>query len=397
MKPSKPDFRNLERQYRSALLDDVLPFWEKNSLDTRDGGYFSCLARDGSVYDTDKYIWPQCRQVWLFSMLCNRLERREKWLGIAAHGIRFLRAHGTDEGGNWYFALARDGTPLVQPYNIFSDCFAAMAFSQYARASGDQEAAGIALKTYRNILVRTENPKGKYSKIVPGSRPLRPFAIPMILLNLTPEMEWLLTPEEVRAAIDRCVRDMTGSFLDRSRGIFFEHVAPDGSHVDCFEGRVINPGHGIEGTWFLMDAARRTADRELIGMAVDTLLSSLRFGWDAEYGGIYAFRDADGKPPQQLEWDQKFWWVHMEALVALAMGYRLTRREECLEWLVRVHDYTWEHFPDPEYGEWFGYLDRRGEVLIPLKGGKWKGCFHIPRGLFLCAEVFGQIADSLAV
>ena len=394
MKPALPDFRMLERQYRTALLDDVLPFWERNSLDTRDGGFFSCLARDGSVYDTDKFIWPQCRQVWLYSMLCNRMERREKWLEVAAHGVRFLRAHGMDPEGNWYFALMRDGTPSVQPYNIFSDCFAAMAFSQYARASGDEEAAAVALKTYRNILTRRENPKGKYSKVVAGSRPLRAFAIPMILLNLTPEMEWLLTAEEVRAAIDLCVSDMTGLFLDRTRGVFFEFVAPGGLHVDCFEGRVINPGHGIEGTWFLMDAALRTGDRELVGIAVETLLSTLRFGWDEEYGGIFAFRDAEGKPPQQLEWDQKFWWVHMEALVALAMAYRLTRRADCLEWLTRVHEYTWKHFPDPEYGEWFGYLDRRGEVLIPLKGGKWKGCFHIPRGLFLCAELFGRIADG---
>jgi N-acylglucosamine 2-epimerase len=391
-----PDFRNLAQQYTTALRDDVLPFWEKHSLDRRDGGFFSCLARDGSVYDTDKFIWPQCRQVWLYSMLCNRLERREEWLAIAAHGIRFLRTRGMDKEGNWYFALRRDGTPLVQPYNIFSDCFAAMAFSQYARASGEEEAAQIALKTYRGILARRENPKGKYSKMFPGARPLRPFAIPMILLNLAPEMEWLLTPEEVRATIDGCVDDLTGLFLDRARGIFFEHVAPDGSHVDCFEGRLINPGHGIEGTWFLMDAARRRGDRDLIVSAVDTLLSTLRFGWDEEHGGIYAFRDAEDKPLQQLEWDQKFWWVHMEALVALAMGYRLTRREECLQWLTRVHEYTWARFPDPDYGEWFGYLNRRGEVLIPLKGGKWKGCFHIPRGLFLCAELFGQIADGTA-
>jgi len=260
MKPPPPDFRKLELQYRTALLDDVLPFWEEHSLDTREGGFFSCLARDGSVYDTDKFIWPQCRQVWLYSMLCNRLERRQNWLGVAAHGARFLRAHGMDGGGNWYFALRRDGIPLVQPCNIFSDCFAAMAFSQYARASGDEEAADIALKTYRNILARSGNPKGTYSKVVPGSRPLRPFAIPMILLNLTPEMEWLLSPDEARAAVDGCVRDMTGLFLDRARGIFHEFVAPDGSHVDCFEGRVINPGHGIEATWFLMDAARRTGN-----------------------------------------------------------------------------------------------------------------------------------------
>jgi len=91
--------------------------------------------------------------------------------------------------------------------------------------------------------------------------------------------------------------------------------------------------------------------------------------------------DIMGKPVQQLEWDQKLWWVHIETLISLIKGYYHTGNPECLKWFEKVHDYTWSHFPDPQYGEWFGYLNRRGEVLLPLKGGKWKGCFHVPRGL----------------
>ena len=82
------------------------------------------------------------------------------------------------------------------------------------------------------------------------------------------------------------------------------------------------------------------------------------------------------------------WWVHLEALVALSMGYRLTQNEACWTWYQTLHDYTWSHFADPEYGEWFGYLNRRGEVLLNLKGGKWKGCFHVPRALYLCWQQF---------
>jgi N-acylglucosamine 2-epimerase len=112
------------------------------------------------------------------------------------------------------------------------------------------------------------------------------------------------------------------------------------------------------------------------------MLRTLDHGWDKQYGGIFYFLDAKGAPPLQLEWDQKLWWVHVEALVALAKGYQLTGDERCFEWFEKLHRYTWEHFRDPEYGEWFGYLNRRGEVLLPLKGGKWKGCFHIPRSLY---------------
>jgi N-acylglucosamine 2-epimerase len=183
-----------------------------------------------------------------------------------------------------------------------------------------------------------------------------------------------------------------GIFLDRSRGIFFEQMAPDGSHVDSFEGRLINPGHGIEAAWFLMEIARRRNDRRLADELVGVLLRTLEIGWDHEYGGIMYFLDAHGHPPQQLEWDQKLWWVHCEALVALLLGHRLTGSAECLGWFQRVHEYTWSRFPDPERGEWYGYLNRRGEVLLSLKGGKWKGCFHLPRMLFLCAGLLDEIA-----
>ncbi len=375
-----------EKQYYDALRNDVMPFWQKYSIDRAEGGYFSCLDRDGTVYDTDKFIWLQARQIWTFSMLFNRLEQRQQWLDIARHGVDFLIKHGRDADGNWYFALDQQGRALVQAYNIFSDCFAAMAFSEFARASGDEACRDIALQTYKNILARQDNPKGKYSKIVPGTRPLRSFALPMILANLTMEMSWLLKDTGEQADAVSLVNDIMNTFLDKERGIIYEHVAVDGSHPDCFDGRLINPGHGLESMWFVMEIAQKLGDGKTIERAVDTALSILQFGWDEKHDGIFYFLDAKGKPPQQLEWDQKLWWVHLEALIAMLMGYALTGREACWQWFEKLHDYTWNHFPDPQYGEWFGYLNRRGEVLLPLKGGKWKGCFHLPRALFRCSQ-----------
>jgi N-acylglucosamine 2-epimerase len=376
--------RALREQYRSALLDDVLPFWQKASLDREHGGYFTCLDRDGSVYDTDKFIWLQARQVWMFSMLYNRLEPRPEWLETARLGAGFLLAHGMDRSGAWYFALTREGVPLVQPYNIFSDCFAAMAFSQYALASGDQPSRRIALRTYNHILHRQSNPKGKYSKAVPGARPLISLALPMILSNLALEMETLLDPAVFNTTLDNCLDMVFNRFLDPQRMLLHEHVAPDGALVDTFEGRLLNPGHAIEAMWFLLDIAERRGDRATIDRAVEVILSTLHTGWDTDHGGIFYFLDAHGHPPLQLEWDQKLWWVHMETLVALLKAYRLSGRAECWEWYERVHAYTWQRFPDPQYGEWFGYLNREGNPLLALKGGKWKGCFHVPRGLYLC-------------
>lgn len=137
-----------------------------------------------------------------------------------------------------------------------------------------------------------------------------------------------------------------------------------------------------------MDIGQRSGNIDLIQRAVNVTLATLEFGWDQEFGGIFYFLDRLGHPPQQLEWDQKLWWVHLESLVALSMGYALTNHKECWKWYQRVHNYSWSHFPDPNYGEWYGDLNRQGEVLLSLKGGKWKGCFHLPRALFRCWQVF---------
>jgi len=377
-------FSQLEIQYRDAFLKDVVPFWMKHSLDRKNGGYFTCLDREGKVYDTDKFVWLQCRQMWMFSMLYNCVEKKAEWLDVAKLGFDFLRKHGMDAEGNWYFALDRKGNPLVVPYNIFSDCFAAMGFSQYALASGSGEAREIAQRTYLNVLKRKDSPKGKYSKAVPGTRPMKDFALPMILCNLGLELQWQLESEELDKTITACIDEVMNQFRDAKRGVIHENVAPDGSKVDCFDGRVSTPGHGIEAMWFIMDIAKGRKDPALLGDAVDTMLKILDFGWDKEHGGIFYFLDVDGKPPRQLEWDQKLWWVHLETLLGLAMAYTLTKRAECWTWYEKVHEYSWNRFPDPEFGEWFGYLNRRGEVLLPLKGGKWKGCYHVPRALYRC-------------
>jgi N-acylglucosamine 2-epimerase len=369
-------------QYRDELLNSVIPFWMNHSRDHEFGGYFTCLNRRGEVYDTDKFMWLQGREVWLFSMLYNRVEKKQEWLDMALHGASFMENHGMDAGGNWYFSLDRKGQPLVQPYNIFSDCFAAMAFSELYKATGKEEHKQLALSTFNNILKRQDNPKGIYAKTFPGTRPLKNFSLPMILCNLSLIMENLLGTDQVNQSIQPIIREVMEVFFDEESGLILENVTPEGNFSDSFEGRLLNPGHTNESMWFMMDLAVRNKDEELVNKCIEILLRSTENGWDKKYGGLFYFLDIKGHPTQQLEWDQKLWWVHIETLISLAKGYQLTGNRKCKEWFEKIHEYTWKHFKDPEYPEWFGYLNRQGEPLLEIKGGKWKGCFHVPRGLY---------------
>ncbi len=389
------NFNMLALQYKTELFENVIPFWLTHSQDKEFGGYFTCLDRRGDVFDTDKFVWLQGRQVWLFSMLYNKVERRQEWLDCAIQGAEFLKKHGHDGNFNWYFSLTREGKPLVEPYNIFSYTFAAMAFGQLSLATGNREYADIAKRTFDIILSRRDNPKGKWNKAHAGTRNLKSFSLPMILCNLTLEIEHLVDKEIVEQTMEECIHEVMEVFsrpeLD---GLIVENINVDGSLSDTVEGRLVNPGHAIEAMWFIMDLGVRMNRRGLIDKAVETTLKMLEYGWDKRHGGIFYFMDRKGFPPQQLEWDQKLWWVHVETLISLLKGYQLTGSGESLQWFKKVHDYTWSRFKDPEYPEWWGYLNRQGEVLLDLKGGKWKGCFHVPRGLYQCWKILEAINTS---
>jgi len=347
-------------------------------------------------------MFLQVLEVCMFSILYNVImveelgskgsETRKEWLELAKLGANFLRDKGKDSNGHFYFTLDRQGNPLIAPYSIFSDCFAAMAFAQYAKATKEQWAVELAKQTFENIEKRKSNPKGQWTKAIPGSRPYKGLSIPMIDINLCLEMKEAIPSLEVDERINKNIDLVLNNFLD-PRGFLRENIS-EKPEVDSFDSRLVNPGHTIEALWFIMDAASKRGRNDIVQKAADNILKTLEFGWDQKFGGIFYFMDTEGKPPQQLEWDQKLWWVHVETLVALSLAYQLTNREEFAKWYELVHEWSWSHFHDTKHGEWFGYLNRRGEVLLELKGGKWKGFFHMPRAMLLCSQIFKKIANK---
>ena len=162
--------------------------------------------------------------------------------------------------------------------------------------------------------------------------------------------------------------------------------------IDTCNGRTINPGHCIETAWFLLEEAKyRGWDKELVNMATTILDWSWEWGWDKEFGGIINFRDCRNLPCQDYSQDMKFWWPQTEAIIATLYAYEATQDYKYLEMHKLIHEWTYKHLPDWEFGEWFGYLHRDGTVAQPAKGNIFKGPFHIPRMMIksctLCEEI----------
>lgn len=382
----------LARVYRDALLDDVAPFWMRHSVDRECGGFFTQLDRQGQRYGDDKPIWLQGRAAWMFATLYDAVERRPAWLELAQHGCNFLDRHAFDPSGKMYFCVARDGRPLRMRRYVFSEVFGILAFAGLARAIGDSRARERAIAIYRSFLQYLRTPGLIPAKVDPQTRPMKGLSPLMCLLNVSEAMHAVDPAGPYDAVIDQCISEIFRDFVRPAQRCVLETVGPDGRAVDGPDGRVMNPGHAIECAWFVLDVARRRGDGELARRALPIIDFALERGWDPEHGGLLYFVDVEGRPATQLEHDMKLWWPHNEALIALAYAMEISPDARFAEWFERVHDWTFEHFPDREFGEWYGYLRRDGSVSTPIKGGLWKGFFHVPRCLLLCADALDRLS-----
>ena len=383
------------KRYESELSQRVVPFWLDHAMDHEYGAYFTCLDRDGSVYDTEKYMWMQWRIVYMFAWFSMTDLARPEFLPEARQGFDFLTRHGKSPDGSYYFALNRQGVPSVAPYNIFSDCFAAMGAAALYKATGEERYREEANSAMRSYIRRMDNPKGRWEKVLSGRPPRLSHGHFMMLANLAAVMREFLGTEEYEEQADRAVETVLHKFYNTERKILFENVNPDGTFdLDSCEGRFVNPGHGLESMWFMLKYGERKGRPDIIAKAAEIIKAIFGYGTDKEFGGLYYFMDALGKPHLELQWDMKLWWPHCEALIATLVAYRLTGDEWFLQKFREMDEWTWAHFRDPEYPEWYAYLNRRGEPTHTLKGGKWKTFFHLPRCLFLCREELLRLSQA---
>lgn len=391
-----PDrLRALLAVYRDGLLDDTLRFWIPRSIDNEHGGYLTALDRDGTVLQTDKPVWVQGRFAWLLATLYNTIERRPEWLELSGHGIEFLNRHCFDTDGRMFFAVTRDGRPLRKRRYLFSEAFAAIAFAAYGTAARDDRSVGQAFDLLRLILTYHRRPGLLPPKVIAETRPMKGLAMPMILIATAQELRKARPEPICGEVIDECIREIERDFVKPEFRCVLETVGPAGEFYDTFDGRMVCPGHSLEAGWFILEEARcRGRDRHLIELGTRIIDWSLASGWDEDYGGLPYFRDARGRPPTEYSHDLKLWWPHNEAIIATLLAWHLTGDDRYARWHHRVHDWAYRHFPDPEYGEWFGYLHRDGTVSTPLKGNMWKGPFHLPRMQWYCtlriAEMLGE-------
>ncbi|MBE5055916.1 AGE family epimerase/isomerase [Pseudoflavonifractor sp. DSM 107456] len=384
-------------------LDICVNFWLKNGMDHVNGGVYTCLDRKGEIYSTDKSVWMQGRCAWMFAYLCHQYGVKEEWLQASKSCLDFMEAHciNREAGNRMYFTVTAEGKPLRQRRYCFSEGFYAIANAEYYGVTGDAACLERARAAYELIYQLNngliQDPTGMGPKTISTTRTGRALADPMIYLNITSVLRRVDTdPERQKlyaARAQECVETIFQYHYKPELKCTLESVAPDGTpRLDVTEGRVVNPGHDIECSWFLMEAANYAHDAETHATAVKIFDQAFEAGWDKEYGGLLYFIDCLGKPTEAYEHDMKLWWPHDEILIASMMIFRDTGDVSYLEKFEQTLDYCKKHFSDREYGEWYGYLRRDGLPTMPsTKGSTFKGPFHLPRMLSMVDNMLGQI------
>ena len=391
----KEYIKSWAESYKKDLTENIMPFWMKYGLDRENGGVYTCVDRDGSLMDTTKSVWFQGRFAFICSFAYNNVEKNQEWLDAAKSTLEFIEKHCFDEQGHMYFSVTAEGKPLRKRRYVFSETFAAIAMSEYALATGDQHWAKRAIQVFEDTQRFLATPGFLPAKFEADVK-LQGHSIVMILINVGSCIRKVVNDPKLTQQIDESIEKLKKYFIHPEFKCLLETVGENGEFIDTNMTRTINPGHCIETSWFIMEEAKlRGWDKPMLDMAQQVFDWSWDWGWDKQYGGIINFRDCKNLPPQDYSQDMKFWWPQCETIIASLYAYLGTGDEKYLYRHERISEWTYAHFPDAEYGEWYGYLHRDGTVAQPAKGNLYKGPFHVPRmmikGYMLCQEILKKL------
>ena len=149
--------------YRTDLINSILPFWLDNAMDKKNGGIFTCLDEKGNIYGREKSVWFQGRALWTFSKAYNVIEKKDEYLKAAESLYNFL-TKCTDTDGRMFFTVTEDGKELQKRRYYFSETFAAIGCAEYYKATGEKSALeasekyfNVAYECYKGI--RKTQPK----------------------------------------------------------------------------------------------------------------------------------------------------------------------------------------------------------------------------------------------
>jgi len=402
---------SLRASAQKILEDNILSFWW-NKMRDPDGGFYGRMDGYNILHpDAPRGAVMNARLLWAFSA-AYRVLRKPEYLEAANWAKSYIETHFLDrEQGGAFWSVNADGSPLDTKKQTYAQGFMIYAFSEYARATGDEQAKQTAINLFNAIEAHAFNEQMVNGKMVHGY-------VEALTRDWQPIADMRLSDKDENAAFTmnthlHVLEPYTNLYRiwpdERLRqrlialiGIFSDHLYnPKTHHVDCFfdihwNGRrdIASYGHDIEAAWLLNEAFSVLLPNELKADSFERRLThriahaSLE-GLQPDGSMIHEAKMANDKGQMTHVDASRQWWVLCEQVIGCIDQWQLTEDEAWFRRVEAAYRYIETYLVDHEQGEWYwailpdGSIDRTND-----KAGFWKCPYHNTR---MCLEIIERL------
>ena len=390
----------LRKEVTEELEGNILPFWMNKMTDRERGGFYGRISgEDVLMPDEPKGAILNARILWTFSA-AYRLLKKPEYRATATRAKRYLLDFFYDKQfGGIYWSVDCEGNPLDTKKQIYALGFAIYGLSEYARATGDEEALEYAIRLFE-VIEKYSFDAEKNGYVEALTRDWQPIADMRLsdkdenekktmnthlhILEPYANLYRIWKDGRLKTQLKNLIKLFVTKILDTQTyhlNLFFEDDWTNKYHL-------ISYGHDIEASWLIHEAALVLGDETVLKQIEPVIVRIARAadeGLNADGSMTYERFSDKGETDRELHW-----WVQAENVVGHLNLYQHFGDEEALSTALRCWQFIKDKLIDRENGEWYwsrfadGSINRNDD-----KAGFWKCPYHNGR---MCLEINERFA-----
>jgi cellobiose epimerase len=365
------ELSNYRKLFKSELIDDILSYWIKYSIEKDGEGFYGAADIEGNpVLTANKSCVLNARILWTFSEAAIRFPDKEYDM-MADRAFSFIEKYFADkQSGGYFMELNPDNTVASDIKHTYAQAFVIYALCKYYEFRPDP----VVMESIRNYFRLLE--KHAKDRINPGyfeafTRDWKLYDQNRMADNNEPKsMNTHLHIMEAYSALYKVWKDETVKLrLTELLKLFIDRIIRSDGHLGIFYDEKFNEtgaskeicsfGHDIEATWLLLEAAEILGDETIADsmkpLCIKMVNSVERTGLDKD-GGLFLESTRFGSHIRT----NKHWWLQAETLVGLMNAFEMTGDIKYWETVKLAWSFIDNHVIDHQKGEWFTKVNRLG-------------------------------------